>query len=866
MKKPSVFGKYLLLERINVGGMAEVFIAKAFGVEGFERILAIKKILPSMAEDEEFITMFIDEARISVQLNHANIVHIHELGKYDETYFIAMEYVAGRDIRTLLELYRKRKERMPVAQAVFLASKMCEGLDYAHRKKDARGQDLNIIHRDVSPQNILCSYEGEVKIIDFGIAKAANRSQKTKAGILKGKFGYMSPEQVRGLPIDRRSDIFAVGVILYEMLTGEKLFVGESDFSTLEKVRNAEVPPLQEINPQVPAGLEQVIRKALAREVEDRYQWPSDLQEDLMRFLMAGDAIYSGKHLSAFLKEAFAEELRREAERMERFASIERPDQLERSAVGPSPQAPRPPRRSIPQMAAVALPPLGNPPPLPAELEDDSTGEGMDPRERTQIVSNELGGDPDAYAEMDEPKTAIELSPPAALPRNEAAAPRTPSGRSPVVIGEASGYSGATFVGEQPSPEDSTGPIGSLLAEDDEESTAAGRPPRGPAGLDAEESTGPARPSARGFMPAVDPASDDTGAARESPFAEGDDPDDDAQTRSENVPPAARPHPPLKAPAPLQKVTSGEEPRPRAALFALVAAVLLLAAVGAYLLFLRSSPGLLVVVTPAEGARVLLGDRLLPLNQVTSLDSGDYEVTVTAPGHVTARRKVTVADDEVLLSVALEPETAAPSGEQPAPTREPAPANNGTTTAVGAGTAAPASNTFVARFQASEAGVEILVNGKLVGVTPNARVEALPISEVHRYLARREGFRTVEGEIRSDGEPEVMIALPLEREVPEVREPPRKPKPVVRREEPRATPRKPVAMGRLAASSNPAGAEIFVNGKPTGRQTPVPKTNALELPAGKHRIVFKLEGRQSAPQVVTISENETFTLRNIQVQ
>ncbi len=333
MKKPTLFGKYLLLERINVGGMAEVFTAKAFGVEGFERILAIKKILPTMAEDEEFITMFIDEARISVQLNHANVVHIHELGKHEDTYFIAMEYVAGRDLRTLLERYRRRKEIMPTAQAVFIASKMCEGLDYAHRKKDARGQDLGIIHRDVSPQNILISYEGEVKIIDFGIAKAANRSQKTQAGILKGKFGYMSPEQVRGLPIDRRSDVFAVGVILYEMLTGERLFVGESDFSTLEKVRNADVPTPRQFNPNVPAGLEKVMLKALARDAEDRYQWASDLQEDLMRFLLAGDAIYSSKHLSAFMKEVFAEDIYREAEKMERYASIERPEQIETSGV-----------------------------------------------------------------------------------------------------------------------------------------------------------------------------------------------------------------------------------------------------------------------------------------------------------------------------------------------------------------------------------------------------------------------------------------------------------------------------------------------------------------------------------------------------
>ncbi len=367
MRKPTIFGKYLLLERVNVGGMAEVFIAKAFGVEGFERILAIKKILPTMAEDEEFITMFIDEARISVQLNHANVVHIHELGKHDEAFFIAMEYVSGRDLRTMLERHRRRKEIMPTAQAVYVGSKICEGLDYAHRKKDARGQELHIIHRDVSPQNILCSYEGEVKIIDFGIAKAANRSQKTQAGILKGKFGYMSPEQVRGLPIDRRSDIFAVGVILYEMLTGEKLFVGESDFSTLEKVRNAEVPTPRQFNPNIPAGLEKVLMKSLAREAEDRYQWASDLQEDLMRFLLAGDAIYSAKHLASFMKEAFAEDLFREDEKMHRFASIGRPDEIEQSGVlaQPPPNKRRNTAQPIPATGSHPVPsaPLASPRP-----------------------------------------------------------------------------------------------------------------------------------------------------------------------------------------------------------------------------------------------------------------------------------------------------------------------------------------------------------------------------------------------------------------------------------------------------------------------------------------------------------------------
>ncbi|HZN95935.1 MAG TPA: protein kinase, partial [Myxococcales bacterium] len=350
MKSPILFGKYLLLERINVGGMAEVFIAKAFGIEGFERVLAVKKILPTMAADQEFITMFIDEARISVQLNHANIVHIHELGKHEDSFYIAMEYVSGPDLRTILDRFRAGNARMPIAQAAYIASKICEGLDYAHRKKDGRGMDLGIIHRDVSPQNVLISYEGEVKIIDFGIAKAANRSHQTQAGILKGKFAYMSPEQVQGRQIDRRSDIFAVGNILFEMLTGERLFVGGSDFSVVEKVRNAEVPSVREIDPEIPAGLEQILYRALAREPTERYQWSSEMQEDLLRFQLVGDTIYSSKNLSVFMKEAFAEDLGREHSRMERFTSMQRPPELEPSGITQSPFA-APPRSPAPAPA-----------------------------------------------------------------------------------------------------------------------------------------------------------------------------------------------------------------------------------------------------------------------------------------------------------------------------------------------------------------------------------------------------------------------------------------------------------------------------------------------------------------------------------
>ncbi|MBI4508757.1 MAG: protein kinase [Deltaproteobacteria bacterium] len=323
MREPIPFGKYLLLERISVGGMAEVFKAKSFGVEGFEKNIAIKRILPSMAEDSEFIQMFIDEAKIAGQLSHANICQIFELGKIDDSHFIAMEFVWGKDLLQIQQRLRKVGQSISPQMAAFIAAKTCEGLDYAHRKKDAQGRPLFIIHRDVSPQNILVSYEGEVKLIDFGIAKATSRSSKTQAGVLKGKFGYMSPEQVRGLPLDRRSDLFAVGTMLHELLTGQRLFQGENDFSTLEKIRNVDIHPPRFFNPEVPERLERIILKALSRDVEDRYQWASDLQEDLMSFLKSTVPIYSAKHLSQWMKEAFRDELAREQQLSDQFRRLE---------------------------------------------------------------------------------------------------------------------------------------------------------------------------------------------------------------------------------------------------------------------------------------------------------------------------------------------------------------------------------------------------------------------------------------------------------------------------------------------------------------------------------------------------------------
>ncbi len=322
MKQPIPFGKYFLLERVNVGGMAEVFKAKATGVEGFERLVAVKRILPSIAEDEEFITMFIDEAKIAVQLTHANIAQIFDLGRVDGSFFIALEYVHGKDLRAIFNRGRQRGELLPVPMSCYAIMKVCEGLDYAHNKRDATGGFLNLVHRDVSPQNLLVSYEGEVKIIDFGIAKAAGKAGRTQAGILKGKFGYMSPEQVQGMEIDRRSDVFGVGICLYELLTGERLFVGESDFATLEKVRNVDIMPPSTYNRRVPEELEQIVLRSLARDREERYQTAMQLHDDLQSFMYTSGNFFSRKDLSMYMHRVFTEEIEKENVRDQEYASM----------------------------------------------------------------------------------------------------------------------------------------------------------------------------------------------------------------------------------------------------------------------------------------------------------------------------------------------------------------------------------------------------------------------------------------------------------------------------------------------------------------------------------------------------------------
>ncbi len=319
---PVPFGKYLLLDRVAVGGMAEVFVAKTFGIQGFERLVAVKRIIASMADDQGFIEMFIDEAKIVGHLSHANIAGIYELGKVGKAHYIAMEYVWGRDLLQVMNRHRLFGQRIPPSRAAFIAAKMCDALDYAHNKRDARGRPLELIHRDVSPQNVLVSFDGNVKLIDFGIAKAQSRTTKTVAGFVKGKFGYMSPEQVRGKKLDPRSDIFAVGICLYEMLTCDRLFVGETDFETMDMIRAAKVKPLAEILPDMPRELEAIVMKALSREASDRYQTAGEMSQALMGWLMTQRPSYTQARLAEWMQTAFEDEMRGEKSKLDAYRAI----------------------------------------------------------------------------------------------------------------------------------------------------------------------------------------------------------------------------------------------------------------------------------------------------------------------------------------------------------------------------------------------------------------------------------------------------------------------------------------------------------------------------------------------------------------
>jgi len=301
------FGKYRLLQKIAVGGMAELYLAKVTGDHGFEKRVAIKKILPHLSDEGNLVKAFIAEAKLAALLQHENIVQIYDFGSIDGEYFIAMEYLFGKDLRKLIRKVNRIDRPLDLENTLYIISRICAGLDYSHKLRDLQGKPLNIIHRDINPQNIFITYEGQVKIIDFGIAKAASHNSTTHEGLIKGKVAYMSPEQARGKIIDHRSDIFSTGIILYELLAGRPMFEGEI-LHIYNQVREARYEPLNKLLPDLSEKLHAVVERALAKEPDDRYQTCGEMLADLEECIFELSVRPNSRGFAKFIKDFFKDE------------------------------------------------------------------------------------------------------------------------------------------------------------------------------------------------------------------------------------------------------------------------------------------------------------------------------------------------------------------------------------------------------------------------------------------------------------------------------------------------------------------------------------------------------------------------------
>lgn len=356
------FGQYKLLEKIAAGGMAEVWKARMRGVEGFQKTVAIKKILSHMTDNSEFVGMFIDEAKLAAQLSHPNIVHIYDLGKIGRDYYIAMEFVDGKDLRSLMNAGRRKGVRMPLGLALFIAARLASALDYAHRKRDFEDQDMGLVHRDVSPQNVLLSLEGDVKLCDFGIAKAVSKAGQTQMGALKGKLQYMSPEQAWGRAVDARSDLFSLGAVLYEMLTGERLFTGDTEISVLESVRQGQIRSTRQTDPSIPVEVDEIVARALAYDPQSRFASAGEMKHRIESVLHSLGLSPDPTDLAAWVHRVLEEEpssgdwsvpaYPSAAQAAPEPEAMTEPEEIYAVPEWPAPPEPEPPQEAV--FAAVA--------------------------------------------------------------------------------------------------------------------------------------------------------------------------------------------------------------------------------------------------------------------------------------------------------------------------------------------------------------------------------------------------------------------------------------------------------------------------------------------------------------------------------
>ncbi len=323
MPQVEQFGKYILLEKLATGGMAEVYLAKSTGANGVNKILAIKRILPQFSENREFIDMFKEEAKIAVNLNHSNVVSIFDFGIEKKQFFLVMEHVEGKNLRQIINELKRVSVSFTIEQVAYMIKEVAAGLDHAHRCIDgSTGRPLNITHRDMSPQNIMLSFDGEVKIIDFGIAKAETQLEVTKAGTLKGKFGYMSPEQAEGQAVDLRTDIFSLGIVVWELLANDRLFTASSEAAILRKIRDCQIPSIRKINPSIPPELERIVNKALQKDKNLRYQTSAAMHRDLNRFLNTQYPEFTPNDFSVFIKNTFATAYQEQKRKLIEFSKV----------------------------------------------------------------------------------------------------------------------------------------------------------------------------------------------------------------------------------------------------------------------------------------------------------------------------------------------------------------------------------------------------------------------------------------------------------------------------------------------------------------------------------------------------------------
>ncbi len=306
-------GKYEIIKKLGAGGMAEIFLARQTGVGGFSRLVCIKRILSHLGERKDFVDMFWDEAQIAAQLNHPNIVQVYDVEQDSESIYIIMEYIRGEDLRRVYNQEVHRGHVIPPTIAAHVGMTVASGLDFAHRQTGSNGEPLGIVHRDISPQNVIISYEGYIKLVDFGVAKAYNKVAQTKSGVLKGKYSYMSPEQATGDKVDGRSDVFALGITLYEVTTGTRLFKKASEVDTLNAVVACEVTPPSQVLPQYDTDLEAILMRALKRDPDQRYQTAGEMEADLENYLHRRGRSTSAATLAEYMHDLFADKLADEA-------------------------------------------------------------------------------------------------------------------------------------------------------------------------------------------------------------------------------------------------------------------------------------------------------------------------------------------------------------------------------------------------------------------------------------------------------------------------------------------------------------------------------------------------------------------------